>query len=885
LPSNHYIESTHPTEDYQATLGERLELGHQSGALPSYTQWNLCLVRIGLCCTIPFQVTYLAVILFGTSTLGWPTFAIPAVDLALTLVFLAGSFWKRSIPYWQAALLVWCSAITVSAGLMSMITGEEKAFEVMLVLMLFGTAVLASWGARWQGLYVLICCIVVACTAIFGAHSANIYESFRLLELATVAAMSLVIAALAEGHQRGVADRLESLQANEQKLWQIFDGNPDAMTVADLESGRYLHVSDRFLTSGYSREETIGATDASLGIWIDETQRQQFWREIRSTGVIRNVEANFRLKDGKAVSCLISGARVTLGQGDAVIAVLRNVERLKRAERELIAARQAAESASRAKSEFLSSMSHEIRTPMNAILGMAEILADTSLTPEQQKYLSIVTNNGNALLELINDILDFNRVESGLLKLESTGFNLYDLVERVAETLSIRAHQKQLELIVAIAAEVPMSVIGDPLRLRQILINLVGNAIKFTERGEITLELSLEQTTGWIHLIVRDTGVGIAADQLDQVFARYAQAESSTARKYGGTGLGLAIVKQLAELMGAQIWVESAVAHGSAFHLIVPLQTNRDIPAAGNLPRLNGIPVMVVDASATNRQVLARFLAECGAEVRTSCAVSEGIAWYAHEPRGILLIDERIADLDWSEAARELEAKGLDATRVIPMLTSNDLNVKLPLLRRLGFLRHLIKPVKRAELHESLTAAAAGVPSEKAVVTTESRGSDNVSFTGSDNTQRTLKLEPSVTSLPFGRPLNILVADDSDDSRLLIEAFLRKAGCRLDHAENGEAAVRKFKESNYDVILMDIQMPVMDGYRAVQAIREWEREKEAPRTPVIALTASVLDEAVGRSFEAGCDTHVSKPVRRGTLLTAIGEVLQSEQGSAHKMAV
>ena len=544
-------------------------------------------------------------------------------------------------------------------------------------------------------------------------------------------------------------------------------------------------------------------------------------------------------------------------------------------EQAIAAARASAEATSSAKSDFISTMSHEIRTPMNAILGMAELLADSPLTVEQRKYLSIMINNGSALLDLINDILDFARVESGQLKLERTIFDPHELAERVAETLSIQAHQRKLELAVNLSADTPRAVIGDPLRLRQVLINLIGNAIKFTETGEIELGVLPQDDTGTLHFTVRDTGIGIPPGQLEEIFKRYTQAESSTARKYGGTGLGLAIVAQLADLMGGRIWVESEVERGSTFHFVARFDLPEERSAEGGATSLSGLNVLIVDDSPANRRALSATLAQRDAVVTAVASGAEALDLMhaAPCPFDAVLLDCRMPGMDGYETVTRMRSAGLEVAmaKVIPMVTSDELNVRLPLLRKLGLLRHLIKPVRQAELCEAIAEAAApavmsdAAPSRTVVYEAEVRA-----------------LSPAATEPPlgdnavaaaFGRPLRVLVADDSEDNRLLIDAFLRKSGCSLEHADNGEVAVRKFTEGQYDVVLMDIQMPVLDGYRAVRQIREWERIQGGRHTPVIALTASVLDESVDKSFQAGCDTHVSKPVRRNTLLTAIREVV------------
>lgn len=701
------------------------------------------------------------------------------------------------------------------------------------------------------------------------------------------------LAAIATAGARSLRQRLElenararALEINRKSLWKLFDASMDAQMVSRLSDGHLTRVNARFLTLGYSPEEALGSSDAALGLWVKDEHREAYWSALRSRGQLQQLEAEIRLKDGRAITALVSGIALQLDDDRCVITTIRDIDATKQNERKMQAALDAAEAASRAKTEFLSSMSHEIRTPMNAILGMAEVLGDSSLTAEQHKYLSIMINSGGSLLDLINDILDFARVESGHLKLERTAFDLHDAVERVAEMLSIRAHQKKLELIVNLAPGTPASVTGDPLRLRQVLVNLIGNAIKFTEAGEVELKVAPEGDDGTVHFMLRDTGVGIATDKFDEIFEGYKQADSSTARKFGGTGLGLAIVKQLTDLMGGRIWVESSIGRGTTFHLVVRLECNQNGEAlSSTLPALHAIKVLVVDDSPGARHALATYLAHQGAIVTTAANGAEALKRLAREGDrdSVVLLDCRMALMDGYETARRMQANGLDMAKVIPMMTADDLNQKLPLLRKLGFLRHLIKPARRAELTAAVQAAATA-PGGAAPSEPLSAGA-STTMSQPAHVIMPAAREASSEPQPPGRPIRVLVADDSEDNRLLIDAFLKKNGYAIDHADNGEIAVRKFIEGRYDVVLMDIQMPVMDGYQAVREIRTWEETQRVPRTPIIALTASVLDEAVGKSFEAGCDTHVSKPIRRATLMTAINEVVAAETASDGTAAV
>jgi CheY-like chemotaxis protein/anti-sigma regulatory factor (Ser/Thr protein kinase) len=428
--------------------------------------------------------------------------------------------------------------------------------------------------------------------------------------------------------------------------------------------------------------------------------------------------------------------------------------------------------------------------------------------------------------------------------------------------------------------------VGDPLRLRQALVNLIGNAIKFTDRGEIVLGVEADSPSepGLIHFTVSDTGIGIAPESIDAIFASYAQADQSTARKYGGTGLGLAIVKRMVELMGGRIWVESEIGRGSIFHFTARFGLNPAAAVIGGRQSLKDVRVLVADDSVTARRALRDVLASRGAIVSEADTAEKALALLTgagENEFSIILLDCGMAETDGCARALQMRAARPDGGVVIPMLTTDDLNLRLPALRRAGFLNHLIKPIRRAELFSVIKNSIG--KGARAVLDSQQESAAPPAEDSAPSREIAAVAEASAPAAD--RPLRVLVADDSPDNRLLIEAFVRKAGWMLDQAEDGETAVRKFIAGRYDVVLMDIQMPVMDGYAAARRIREWESKHNARRTPIIALTASVLDEAVGKSFEAGCDTHVSKPVRRPTLLSAIREVTSASPAAETAQAV
>ena len=541
----------------------------------------------------------------------------------------------------------------------------------------------------------------------------------------------------------------------------------------------------------------------------------------------------------------------------------RDITQLKKAQREMQEAREAAEAASRAKSEFLANMSHEIRTPLNGIVGMTDLALDTDITAEQREYLETIKLSADSLLTVINDILDFSKVEAGKVELELGDFNLRDCLEKTLKTLALRADEKGLELLCDIAPEVPEYVCGDAHRLQQVIVNLVGNAIKFTHKGEVQLKVVPQSKEGDSYCLlftVSDTGIGIPADKLQSIFHPFSQADTSTTRKYGGTGLGLTISARFISLMGGHICVDSKPGQGTRFHFTILLQlsTKKVEPPLGFLPDiLRGVHVLIVDDNRTNLRILQEMLSRWEMKSLAVDGALEALAALQSAqqnstPFQLILTDMHMPQLDGFELIERIRRQSLSDATTIVMLTSAGHRGDVERCKNLGVAAYLLKPIRQSELREALSLVL--------------------------NAHKQHLSLPVVTrySLQTGRSpermLSILVAEDNAVNQRLIVRMLEKRGHRVTLAAHGGEVLQALEHDSFDLILMDVQMPEMDGLTAVKLIRERE-QGTARHVNIVALTAHAMKGDQERCLAAGMDGYLAKPIRPQELDELLAKLL------------
>ncbi|HTV55402.1 MAG TPA: response regulator [Terriglobia bacterium] len=666
---------------------------------------------------------------------------------------------------------------------------------------------------------------------------------------------------------RGLAAR----QRSEQKFRDLVEAAPDALIITNTEGSIVLVNAQAEKLFGYKRAELLGKR---LELLMPERFRaghRKHRTAYCAAPQVRPMGAGLDLfalhKDGHEFPVEISLGPLETQEGALISAAIRDITERKRAEAALHEAKEAAEAANRAKSEFLANMSHEIRTPMNGIIGMAELIEDTELTSEQREYLNLVKQSGESLLTIINDILDFSKIEAGQLDIDSIAFNLRDSTAQTLKALAPRAHEKGLEIAFDIVPEVPDEIVGDPTRLRQILTNLIGNAIKFTEKGEVIVSVSQQErdeTHTRLHFVVSDTGIGIPPEKQKVIFDSFTQADSSITRRFGGTGLGLTISSRLVKMMGGRIWVESEIGRGSSFHFTARFshQSGEALPASFAASRLSpGLRVLVVDDSAAQLSILDAMLQRWGAKVSLASNPEAALdalrqAHASQQPFDLILADAQIPDVDGFTFAEQIKADPHLNSTAIVLLTSAGQRGDAARCRRVGVSAYLTKPVSQSELLEAVLA----------VLRTSPPGAPPPLVTRHSLREARSQGE----GVPTG--LRVLLTEDNAVNQALAIALLKKIGIEPVVAGNGAEALATLEKQPFDLVLMDIQMPEMDGIQATAAIRN--REKlEGGHLPVIAMTAHAMKGDRERCIDAGMDGYVSKPIQRSQLLKAIQEAL------------
>jgi PAS domain S-box-containing protein len=669
----------------------------------------------------------------------------------------------------------------------------------------------------------------------------------------------------------------EALKKSERLYRSVIDNSIDVFYRVDLDNNVVLASPSGAKLLGYDSVESLIGLNIVRDVYANPEDRLRLAEAIQKDGMVKDFETTLKRRDGSQIVVLVNSRIYTDENGNrlGLEGFLRDFTERKRMEEALRQAKEAADSANQAKSAFLATMSHEIRTPMNAIIGMSGLLMDTPLSKEQREYADIIRNSGDALLTIINDILDFSKIEAGKMELECQPFELRGCIESALDLVASRASDKGLDLAYLIDDDVPPAIVGDVTRLRQICINLLTNAVKFTERGEVVLTVTTEDKrrktkdespsvlgppSSILHFSVRDTGIGIPSEQMDRLFRSFSQVDVSTSRRYGGTGLGLAISKRLSEMMGGTMWVESeGTGKGSTFHFSLAATLAPDFQTrpgvVGEQPPLAGKRLLIVDDNATNRLILIRQTRNWGMLTRATESPREALAWIARgDPFDLAILDLHMQEMDG--LALTAEIRKLRDAQALPIFIASSLGKRETTAEALGIAAFLSKPLKQSQLYD----AVAGLFATAAVgpTTAPAKPQARALHSGFVDPEMAKRL-----------PLRILLAEDNAVNQKLALRLLGQMGYRADVAGNGLEAIQAIERQAYDVVLMDVQMPELDGLEATRQIcQRWPR---AIRPRIIAMTANAMQGDRDMCLAAGMDDYLSKPIRVNELVQALSK--------------
>lgn len=674
-----------------------------------------------------------------------------------------------------------------------------------------------------------------------------------------------------ESIERALHDKTileKQLKQNVTYITTLLENLPIAVFAKDLNNDYrftvWNHVAEEIF--GHSQSQIVGKNDYDL---FPREEADYFRRTdeeiVQSIGVKDIQEETATTPHGERILHTVKVAMTDdKGNPNILLGITQDITDRKKAEEELKRAIEIAEEATKAKSDFLANMSHEIRTPMNAIIGMSYLALQTELSPRQEDYVNKINTAANSLLGIINDILDFSKIEAGKMDLEVLPFNLEESISSLSAMIQVKVQEKDLELMIYVEPDVPIGLLGDQLRLNQILINLVNNAIKFTDSGEIVIRVELEETINdevVLHFSVSDTGIGMTSEQVSKLFQAFQQAESSTTRKYGGTGLGLSISKTLAELMDGRIWVESELGKGSTFHFTVKLGLAKDAEGEHLVldPDLRGLPVLILDDSPAARQILLQTAESLTFEPITAANGPEALELVRkHDERGypfsIAFVDWKMPVMDGLEFNNQLRKLDLKSPPKVVMVTAYD---TAEMTRRAGKTVSgvLSKPTSPSSLLDAAMTALGRLTSDSA------RGS----VQGTEDERIAMSVSGA----------HILLAEDNEINQQVANELLQRAGMQVDIAENGEIALEKVNKQSYDIVLMDLQMPVMDGFTATEVIRS---NRAFDSLPIVAMTANAMSGDRERCLDVGMQDHIPKPINPALLYKALVEWIAPREG-------